>query len=75
MLLGFNPTDAVTTVRLEGPAAMMSDVVAAMLALGPCCAGNVTEPFPAATTAWGAPKAVILNPVVGPEPITGSTRA
>lgn len=68
VLLGFNPADTVRPVPIAGWDLTFTDIVARMTA-GAAAAGAAP-----ATTSWGAQKLIFLNPVVGPEAVTGSTR-
>ena len=60
--VGFNPVDAVRDVRVEGWGSSFHDVLGDMLRLH------------AAAGTGAAPRAIVLNPVVGPEAVAGSSR-
>jgi hypothetical protein len=65
VLVGFTPPETVPVAPMVGLPFSFHDVLAA---LAPLAAADARTP-------WGAARAVTCCPVVGPEAITGSTRA
>eukprot|EP01128_Nolandella_sp_AFSM9_P011961 TRINITY_DN8845_c0_g1_i1.p1 TRINITY_DN8845_c0_g1~~TRINITY_DN8845_c0_g1_i1.p1 ORF type:complete len:606 (-),score=114.25 TRINITY_DN8845_c0_g1_i1:1566-3305(-) len=67
VLIGFNPADQARTNTIEGWTKSMHDVVTALLNSSK---SNPSSPATSPSSSYHA----LLNPILGPEPLTGSSR-